>query len=98
MDAESIFAATFFPAEQSYDGDEWTWLAGYTPERIAGMAEDAGLSCDTLDYPHPSGQQWIALRVTGAGAAERPGTRSLAPPVENAPTIERRTWEMDRPR
>jgi hypothetical protein len=96
MGVESIFVATFMPADQSYDGNEWTWLAGYTPERMIGMAVDAGLSCDMVDYPHPSGQQWIVLRVPGGGPAEELWTRTLRPAAESAPTISPRTWELDR--
>jgi SAM-dependent methyltransferase len=63
MTPSSTFAATFVPGDEDYGGEEWVWCATYTPERLAGLAEEAGLSCDPIDWPHPTSQQWVVLRA-----------------------------------
>ena len=63
MTPSSALAATFVPGDEDYDGEEWTWCATYTRDRLAVLAEEAGLACDPIDWPHPTSQLWVALRA-----------------------------------
>jgi hypothetical protein len=59
---DTLLAATYFPGPKNYDGTEWTHLARYRPDFIESLATEAGLTMEELDWPHPSGQQWVVFR------------------------------------
>jgi SAM-dependent methyltransferase len=63
MTPESTFAATFVLGNVDYAGDEWTWCATYTLDRMTSLAEAAGLACELIDWPHPLSQRWVVLRT-----------------------------------
>jgi len=59
---DTLLAATYFPGPKNYEGTEWTHLARYRPDFIESLATEAGLTMEELDWPHPSGQQWVVFR------------------------------------
>ena len=60
MHPESIFAATFLKAEQSYEGQDRVYpdCVGYKPSDMEAMAAEQGLGFRAIDWPHPNGQSW----------------------------------------
>ncbi len=69
MTPSSLFLATYTPGDESYEGDAWVYPGevAYRPERIRGMAEEEGLTCEEVGWPHPTGRQrWVAFATGGA--------------------------------
>lgn len=66
---EGLFVATFMQGPQNYGGDAWVFskdgaTATYTLRTMMRMAENAGLRCTQLSWPHPSGQVWLVMSNT----------------------------------
>jgi len=64
----SLMAATYVPGPRDYAGSEWAHCAHYRPQGIAELAASRGLTCEPLDWPHPTGQQWVLMRPLDAQA------------------------------
>lgn len=58
---EGLFAASFFRDETDYTGDQWTVKATYTLKRMQELADEAGLKCIALDWPHTDFQTWLLI-------------------------------------
>jgi SAM-dependent methyltransferase len=59
---EGFFAASFFEdATKNYTGDKWAVKATYTMARMKELIEEAGLRCESLDWPHTDFQKWILV-------------------------------------
>ena len=75
MEPASIFAATYFDSSDpraesrqegpNFEGDGWTYpgCVFYTLDHIKEIAEEQGLSCETLDWAHPDLQTWVCFEV-----------------------------------
>ncbi|MDH4099004.1 MAG: hypothetical protein OEV28_00310 [Nitrospirota bacterium] len=59
MTPTTIFAATFAEGAEDYAGDKWALWATYAMETIKELADEAGLVCRPLDWPHPDLQRWV---------------------------------------
>jgi len=61
MNNTSIFVATFRKGQDSYEGQEWHYptCINYTISRMKELAEEQGLICKPLDWPHPGPQSWL---------------------------------------
>jgi hypothetical protein len=61
MNPTAIFAASFVEGEKNYEGKEWqypNWIT-YTLSRMKELAEEQGLMCEPMDWPHPGPQSWL---------------------------------------
>lgn len=67
MDADSIFAATFFEGGEDYAGDEWVYpgCVRYKPGSFTRLVEEEGLACHPVEWPHPE-QTWVLITLPGA--------------------------------
>ena len=65
MKPTSIFVATFFEGEENYTGDDWVYpgYVTYTMNHMVYLAEEQGLLCRPINWPHPSGQKWIMITM-----------------------------------
>lgn len=68
MTPASLFLASYFVGEESYEGDAWVYpdMVTYTPQRMRELAEEQGLVCEEIGWPHLYGvdrQRWIAFRL-----------------------------------
>ncbi|MGB3405652.1 MAG: class I SAM-dependent methyltransferase [Microcoleaceae cyanobacterium] len=63
MKENSIFLATFVEGESNYSGERWVYpsCVTYTIECIINLAEEQGLICKRVDFPHPNAQSWLAI-------------------------------------
>lgn len=61
MHKKSIFAGTFFDGEVDNSETEWSGLVRYKESTIYELANESGLKCRFLDFPHPAGQRWFIL-------------------------------------
>lgn len=63
MGPTTLFAATFVRGEHDYTGDAWVYpgCITYTPGRMVGLAEEQGLICRLIDWPHPAQQTWLII-------------------------------------
>lgn len=63
MKENSIFLATFVEGESNYSGEEWMYpnCVTYTFDGIRNLAEEQGLICKRVDFPHPNGQSWLVI-------------------------------------
>ena len=61
MAPNAIFAATFVQGEQDYEGDDWVYpgCVSYSLETMTSLAEERGLACQIIDWPHPAQQTWV---------------------------------------
>ncbi len=61
MEPNALFLATFVQGEQDYEGDGWVYpgCVSYSLERMTALAEDQGLTCQTIEWPHPAQQTWV---------------------------------------
>ncbi|MCH8025204.1 MAG: class I SAM-dependent methyltransferase [Chloroflexi bacterium] len=61
MAPNALFAATFVQGEQDYEGDGWVYpgCVSYSLERMTALAEEQGLACQTIEWPHPAQQTWV---------------------------------------
>jgi SAM-dependent methyltransferase len=69
MKPRALFAATFCESRVDHAGDEWVYpgCVTYTYEHLNELAEEHGLGCVRLAWPHPNGQQWVVFFRPGAG-------------------------------
>lgn len=72
MHERTLFAATFVEGDD-YTGDAWTYpeCVTYRRERISALAQEAGLACRVVAWPHPSSQTWVVF--VDPGNDRRPG-------------------------
>lgn len=63
MGPASVFAATFMQGPKNYTGKDWVYpgCTTFTLERMVQLAEEQGLACRPLAWPHPAQQTWIAI-------------------------------------
>lgn len=63
LESNGIFAATFFPGETNYEGEEWVYpgCVYYTLEYFTKLAAEEGLACKPLNWTHTNQQKWVAL-------------------------------------
>jgi SAM-dependent methyltransferase len=63
LEPEGIFAATFFPGAENYEGSEWVYpgCVYYTMEYFSKLAADEGLACKPLNWTHTNQQKWVAI-------------------------------------
>jgi hypothetical protein len=63
MRPTTIVAATFLEGEDNYTGEDWVYpgVVTYTQRHMVRLAEEQGLSCEPIDWPHPGHQRWIVL-------------------------------------
>jgi hypothetical protein len=63
MKPTSVFAATFLEGEENYVGSEWLYpsCSTYTMTRMVELAEEVGLICKAIDWPHPNQQTWVVI-------------------------------------
>ena len=68
---DGIFAATFFPGETNYEGNEWVYpgCVYYTLEYFSGLVADEGLACKPLNWTHTNQQKWVAITHPGHASA-----------------------------
>lgn len=61
MAPNALFIATFVQGERDYEGDGWVYpgCVSYSLERIVALAEDQGLACRTIEWPHQTQQTWV---------------------------------------
>jgi hypothetical protein len=99
MGPTSLFVATFMPGSSDYEGDEWVYPAcvRYRPEYIGRIAQESGLACRRLDWPHPNRQQWILMTKPGheAEAPDLDGVSHLAHLQNRLRECEGRLARMD---
>jgi len=64
MTPSSLFLATYTPGDACYEGDAWVYpqMSRYTAEKMRALAEEQGLACEEIDWPHPR-QRWVAFSV-----------------------------------
>jgi SAM-dependent methyltransferase len=57
------FAATFWEGRKDYEGKGWAYPATvpYRLESMVGTANETGLECRRIEWPHPNGQTWLLL-------------------------------------
>jgi len=69
MQEDAYFLATFMTGAEDYQGSEWVYpgCVTYREDTIRAMAEAAGLTAFSTDWPHPNGQQWYLLMTKRAG-------------------------------
>lgn len=75
-----VMVATFLEGEEDYPGDAWVYpeCVTYRAATMAAMTEAAGLRWSGLDWPHLTGQQWVAITpVEDDGRASPGGYRGL---------------------
>ncbi len=60
MKTTSIFAASFYKGILNYSGDEWVYpdLVSYTLIRLRELANEQGLVCEQINWPHPGNLTW----------------------------------------
>ncbi|HEX2580546.1 MAG TPA: class I SAM-dependent methyltransferase [Dongiaceae bacterium] len=63
MHGRSIFLATYFAGEADYAEDAWVYpgITRFRPETFSALCAVHGLRCWQVDWPHPSGQSWVAI-------------------------------------
>lgn len=61
MMPSSVFAATFVQGQENYTGREWVHCATYTLDYFVGLAEEQGLTCTPIAWPHPDPQTWAVI-------------------------------------
>ena len=63
MKPTTLFVATFSEGEDNYIGKEWIYpeCVFYTFETLKELAQQHGLFCSRLEWPHPDQQKWIVL-------------------------------------
>ena len=78
MAPEALFAATFVLGEQDYEGEEWVYpgCVTYLAETIQTMANEHGLACRPVVWPHPAQQTWFVFA--------HEANEGLIPEVDNA--------------
>ncbi len=61
MAPNAFFVATFVQGEEDYEGDGWVYpgCVSYSLERMTTLAEEQGLACQKIDWPHPAQQTWV---------------------------------------
>ena len=61
MAPNALFIATFVRGEQDYEGDGWVYpgCVSYSLERMMALAEEQGLACRTIEWPHQAQQTWV---------------------------------------
>jgi ketosteroid isomerase-like protein len=71
MQPSAIFAATYFKGETNYTGEEWVYpgRSSFRPDLMDRLAEEQGLVCKHLDWPHPHGQSWVVFAGSSAASA-----------------------------
>ncbi|MCC2671833.1 MAG: Methyltransferase type 12, partial [Armatimonadetes bacterium] len=91
MTPSSLFAATFRRGDFDYTGSEWVYpgCSTYRLETFAGMAEENGLGCAALTWPHSNGQTWVVLGD--------PRTLSRLPPALRDPAVSTGVAELFAP-
>lgn len=58
----SIFAATFIKGEQNNERNNWSGKGvTYTLEHMKSFAEQQGLTCKPISWPHHGGQTWMLI-------------------------------------
>lgn len=67
MTPQSIFLATFLESENDHVGDEWVYpgVTCFRKSTITAFAEEAGLECQHINWPHPFKQKWFAVTLKG---------------------------------
>ena len=60
---DGLFIATFFEGVEPYQGKTWrrSPVVQYPFSWFVKEAESVGFNVERLDYPHPSGQTWVAF-------------------------------------
>ncbi len=63
MKPTSIFAATFLQGTENYAGDTWVYpgCVTYTLQYMKSRAEEQGLVCKRVEWPHPAHQTWVVI-------------------------------------
>lgn len=63
MKLGSIFLATFLESDKDHVGDEWVYpgCTYFRKSTITSFAEQAGLKCQHIDWPHPFDQKWFVV-------------------------------------
>lgn len=63
MKPTSIFACTFLEGKENYAGDSWVYpgCVTYTRSYFEKLAEENGLSCRFLNWPHSSYHTWAGI-------------------------------------
>ena len=63
MGPASIFVATFVEGDQNYSGKDWVYpgCTTYTLARMIQLAEEHGLACEPIDWPHSAQQRWLVM-------------------------------------
>jgi SAM-dependent methyltransferase len=58
-----IFAATYFPGDENYEGTEWVYpgRVHFRPDFFAKMASDEGLKVTPINWTHTHEQSWVAI-------------------------------------
>jgi hypothetical protein len=71
MQPSAMFAATYFKGDANYTGEEWVYPGhtSFRPDIMDRMAEELGLVCKHLDWPHPHGQSWVVFATASAASA-----------------------------
>ncbi len=79
MKPDARFAVSYFEGRENYSGDRWAVVATYTRKRMTELAEEAGLHCEPLDWPHTDRQTWILIthRERQKGAPELSSTARI---------------------
>jgi len=62
MKPTSMFVATFVPGTRDYEGGKWAHCAPYRLLSLMSVARRHGLSCEPIEWPHPTSQQWVLIR------------------------------------
>ena len=87
LEPDGIFLATAYLGDDDYAGTEWVW-PGCVAFRLAtfeAIAEEAGLGVQVLDWPHPNGQVWMAIRHAAQAPLVQPLDAVMGITVEDIP-------------
>lgn len=68
MKPSAMFAATYIKGKENYTGEEWCYpgYSTFRPDFVERLAQEHGLACKHLEWPHPSGQSWVVFVHRGA--------------------------------
>ena len=63
MKTTSIFTATYVKGDSNHTGDKWLYpdVTHFTPDYMQKLVENEGLKCESINWPHPTSQQWILV-------------------------------------
>jgi SAM-dependent methyltransferase len=90
----ALLVASFVLDKEDYQGATWVYptCVGYTESAMKRFANEAGLECTLIDWPHPNAQSWALFWRSGTRGKPRDPTYLYAKPcvheLQNQPIEE----------